>query len=159
MSKQANEELREVVVKIWYRAYNAGMRVARRGGDDGSQLEDVDQIMKLIESAKEEALPDYYVKCKGADGMTITVEGKEAFDFFKQAITEEAALEAQDSARESHIGRLRVLRAWVVNHQPVFDTGERMAQFTLGEINNEIKIVERWRAEQSTLKDKHKGIS
>lgn len=43
-----DDVLRKKLVEVWYAAYNEGMRVARGGGGDGRQLEDVDAIMLLI---------------------------------------------------------------------------------------------------------------
>lgn len=56
-------------------------------------------------------------------------------------------LAARLEQMDSHIGRLGLLRAWAVNHQPVFDSGERMATFTIAEIDNEIKIIKKWQDE------------
>lgn len=50
-------------------------------------------------------LPDYYIKTKGADGMTVTVEGKEAYDFFIKAVTLE-------KVREARIDQIKTDMAW-----------------------------------------------
>jgi hypothetical protein len=61
------------------------------------------------------------------------------------ALTTKMELVAKE-AQDTHIGRLKVLRAWVYDNKPVYDTAQDLADKTVQEINAELEFVYRLQA-------------